>query len=82
MLTSQIPIHLGLIEWQDQITIYPFPFSCMFARRLAFIALLENSQHLPEIGDKAVRYVVPARSSDRKSLRSVAGRMPQVPFPG
>ena len=32
---------LNVQDWNDQIPIYPFPFSALFGRRLHFIALLE-----------------------------------------
>lgn len=33
---------LRLKKWQDQIPLYPFPFSVVFSRKLHFIALLEK----------------------------------------
>ena len=33
---------LTMQDWNDQIPIYPFPFSALFGRRLHFIALLEK----------------------------------------
>jgi SAM-dependent methyltransferase len=33
---------LNLRDWNDQIPIYPFPFSALFGRRLHFLALLEK----------------------------------------
>jgi SAM-dependent methyltransferase len=33
---------LTVRDWNDQIPIYPFPFSALFGRRLHFIALLEK----------------------------------------
>ena len=65
---------LSLREWQDQIPIYPFPFSRIFGRKLHFVALLEKNQQLPEIGDKAS----PIAITSFRSPSGAAGAIPRL----
>jgi hypothetical protein len=34
--------HLSLRAWEDQVPLYPFPFSTIFGGKLHFVALLEK----------------------------------------
>jgi len=38
---------LGLRAWQDQVPLYPFPYSGIFGRKLHFVALLEKKPETP-----------------------------------